>query len=277
MKKREFNKKLELTNDGQLSLFFIGTGNSFSHTYFQTNVLVVKGKEHILIDCGTLCAFIVETFYNSDIGDIDNLLVTHAHSDHVGGLEEIAFTAKYRKHKTPNLIITDEFKKKLWNQTLKGGIHYSEYGLLDFSDYFNQIKPEKIENTPFPLYEYNLGDLNLKIFRTRHITLKDGTLKNSQLSYGVIIDNKILFTGDSQFNPKQLNWILSHFDIQCIFHDCDMKGDGSVHATYNQLKTLDSAVKGKMMLYHYNSARDGIDATTDGFAGFTEKGLYYDF
>ena len=42
-------------NDG-LSIFFIGVGSAFSKMHYQTNVLVQKGGEHLLIDCGTLCS-----------------------------------------------------------------------------------------------------------------------------------------------------------------------------------------------------------------------------
>ena len=50
MKIKPFEKKIQLTNNGELSLFFIGTGSAFIKNNFQTNLLVVKGETHLLID-----------------------------------------------------------------------------------------------------------------------------------------------------------------------------------------------------------------------------------
>jgi hypothetical protein len=54
MTKRPFkDKKLTLTNDGQLSFFFVGVGSAFSKRHYQTNLLIVKGDDHLMVDCGT--------------------------------------------------------------------------------------------------------------------------------------------------------------------------------------------------------------------------------
>lgn len=278
MTTREFKKELELTNKGQLSLFFIGTGSAFSHSFYQTNLLIVKGDTHLLIDCGTMCPYVFEKEYNTKLSKIENLLLTHAHADHIGGVEELAFISKYVKKSRVNIIIQDKFKRKLWNQSLKGGFHYNEDGVLKFEDYFNQFKPQKIYSKPFEIFNIDFGTLNLKIFRTRHVTARIDSLFHSQLSYGVIIDNKVLFTGDTQFNKPQLEWISKNFNLDCIFHDCDVLGvSEAVHASYSQLVTLDASMKKKMYLNHYSDAFKDVDFARDGFAGFAQKGIYYDF
>ena len=48
-------KKLSLKNDGKLELFFLGTGSAFTKRQYQTNLLIIKGNDHLLIDCGTKC------------------------------------------------------------------------------------------------------------------------------------------------------------------------------------------------------------------------------
>ena len=70
MEMKPFISKIELTNNGELSLFFIGTGSAFSKINFQTNFLIIKGQEHILVDCGSLCPYALETEYNTRIGEI---------------------------------------------------------------------------------------------------------------------------------------------------------------------------------------------------------------
>ena len=43
--------QVALKNDGDLSLFFVGTGAAFAKTLNQNNLLIVKGDDHLLIDC----------------------------------------------------------------------------------------------------------------------------------------------------------------------------------------------------------------------------------
>lgn len=275
---KPFDSKIELTNDGKLSLFFVGTGSAFSKINFQTNLLVIKGDSHILIDCGSLCPYALETAYNTRLAQIKNLLPTHPHADHIGGVEELALTAYYvNKHKL-NVVITDELKKKLWHETLKGGCQFSENGKMTFDSYFNQLKPVRIQKKPFEMFEINVGPINLKLFRTRHVTTRQNSLKNSMVSYGVLIDNTVLFSGDTQFNKEQLEWLLNKYPINTIFHDCDFSGySEGVHASYKQLKTLDAAIKSKMLLVHYNSVAEKHSPIDDGFLGFTKPGIYYEF
>ena len=275
---KNFKSKIELKNDGELSIFFVGTGSAFSKINYQTNFLIIKGEEHILVDCGSLCPFALETNYNTRISEINSILPTHPHADHIGGLEELALIGYYVKRSKPTMIITDEFKKKLWNESLRGGIQFSENGKMVFDDYFIQAKPNLIQSKPFQMFEIDLGTVNIKLFRTRHVTTLQNSLRNSQISYGLIVDDRILFSGDTQFNPEQLNYLLANYKIETIFHDCDFTGfSGGVHATYKQLITLPAEIKKITYLCHYNSSAEKVSPPEDGFAGFTKPGVYYIF
>ena len=126
MRIEKTNGKLSLTNGGELSLFFLGTGSAFTKTNFQTNLLVIKGNDHILIDCGSLCSRALKK-YGQNIKNIENFHITHSHADHTGGLEEASFMNMYGANKTLSMYITKEYKDILWENTLKGGLSYSEY------------------------------------------------------------------------------------------------------------------------------------------------------
>ncbi len=279
MKTRPFISKIELTNVGHLSLFFLGTGNAFTKTSFQTNLLLIKGDQHLLIDCGTLGSYAFENLYNGKITDIQNLLLTHPHADHIGGVEELALAGKYITKRPLNLVITDKFKKLLWDESLKGGIQYSEEGKMTFDDYFYQMKPKRIQKKPFEMFEIDAFNMNLKLFRTRHVCTKKNSLRASQISYGLIIDDRVLFTADTQFNREQLKFLLDKYkNIEVIFHDCDIKGfSRGVHAAYDELVTLPADVRAKTYLCHYSDAVNTIDALVDGFAGLAKHWVYYDF
>ena len=276
---KPFETKINLKNDGRLSLFFIGTGSAFVKNNFQNNVLIIKGDEHILVDCGTLCPFALETKYNTKITEIENVILTHPHADHIGGVEEMVLMDNYVRHSPVNIFIPPKFKKKLWKESLCGGIQFSENGRMYFEDYFHELPIQLIQKKPFEMYHCVLGDLDLKFFRTRHVCSNPTYLKNSQLSYGLLIDEKILITGDTQFNEDQLRFMISKYkNIECIFQDCDVSGySAGVHASYEQLCGLSPDIRKKMYLCHYNDAVNSVDAIVDGFAGLSKPGVYYLF
>ncbi len=265
---------LELTNKGRLSVFFVGTGSAFSKRYFQTNVLVVKGEDHLLIDCGTLCPYALETKYGLELSKIDNILLTHPHADHIGGVEELALVDRYVKKQKGNLVITDEFKELLWNESLKGGLKVNEEGPLNIDDYFNQIKPELLQSEPFEIFETNVGSINLKLFRTNHVVCQ--ATGDFQISYGVLIDDKVLYPCDTQFNREQLEYLINKYPVKVIFHDCDISGySEGVHASYAQLKTLPAQIKAMTYLCHYNGKAESVNPAEDGFRKFAKPGVWY--
>ena len=278
---RELDSKLELSNDGQLSFFFIGTGGAFSKKYFQNNLLIIKGSDHVLVDCGTLCPLAL-TAFNAKITDITTFLITHSHADHAGGLEEAALMNMYVTRRRPKMIITDEYKKILWEKTIKGGCGIrGEDGLpkyMTFDDYFEQVRPVPLTGTPRPMFEVTLGSLNLKLFRTKHLFLSTDTWENSFYSLGLVVDDRIVFTGDTKADFALVDWLTRDFNPEVIFHDGQM-GTNAVHAGIAELKNFPAAIKNRMYLCHYGDAdparEDEIKAL--GFAGLAKRGVYYDF
>ncbi len=279
MKITEFKDKISLTNDGTLQLFFIGTGSAFNKVNFQNNLLVIKGQDHILIDCGNICPFALST-YNTPISSIRAVLPTHSHADHIGGLEEMALAGRYIAGIKPKMVITDRYKESLWNDSLKGGCAYGEESArgkyFTFDDYFEQIKPVELKDTPRPVYEANAGSINLKIIRTVHVNCGTKDWNNNFYSTGVLIDNKIFFSGDTLFDRQLLDWLEKTYSPECIFHDCQFY-DGGVHANFSELKSLPQSIKAKMYLCHYGENYQDFSPEDEGFAGFARRGCYYNF
>jgi len=277
--KRELkpSQTLKLSNDGKLSLFFTGTGSAFTKVNFQNNLLVVKGKDHLLIDCGTLCPLAVSEFGIS-VMDIENYLITHSHADHIGGLEEVALMNRYVKGAKPNMIINNRYKRILWWYSLRGGSAYGEtrHGWMKFKDYFNQLKPRRISSASRETWEYQLGGINLKIFRTNHIPDAAPTWKKAHISYGVIIDNRIFFSSDTKFDRELLESSASDYPLEYFIHDCQLY-TGGVHASYQELRTLPEDIKSRMILCHYGDNYQDFHPEDDGFIEFAQRGCYYDF
>ena len=83
-----------------------------------------------------------------------------------------------------------------------------------------------------------------------------------------------LFTADTRFDPL----IFEHVPmdkVDTIFHDCQLNDPGVVHATYNELKTLDAGLRSRMYLTHYGDMFHKFDTSSDGFAGFAQPWSIY--
>jgi ribonuclease BN (tRNA processing enzyme) len=274
------DKKLSLTNDGKLELFFIGVGSAFTLKNYQTNLLIIKGNDHLLIDCGTKCTRALSELGKS-IVDIDNFLITHSHADHIGSLEEAMLMARYFAKKKPNIIINEIYQNILWSMSLEGGCGYSEEkngAILTFGDFWNIIRPKWLENYPRETMEANIGGINIKIFRTKHIPDNAKSWDTSFWSSGIIIDDKILFTSDTRYDEDLLVSFDKKFKLEKIFHDCQFF-TGGVHASIEELKGLPAEIKKKTILVHYGDNWEQFEGKVKeyGFEGLGKQQVYYTF
>jgi len=271
--------KLSLSNNGELSIFFLGTGSAFTKKLYQTNLLIIKGDDHILIDCGTKTP---QAFYELGvpITNVKKFLITHSHADHIGGLEEVMLSGKYVTKTKPEIIITKTYKHLLWDLSLRGGCGFNQddIGLpLIFEDFWEVKYPDRIQDYSRDAYHYNTGGIDLKIFRTMHIPEED-SWDSGFWSCGLIIDNSILFSGDTRFDPAFLMEIEKKHNFKAIFHDCQFF-NGGVHAGFDELSTLPPGIKEKMILVHYGDNWENYTEKVKeaGFDSFARQWVYYTF
>jgi hypothetical protein len=62
-----------------------------------------------------------------------------------------------------------------------------------------------------------------------------------------------------------------------VFHDCQLAGPGTVHASYQDLCTLAPDLKRVTHLTHYGDTFESVDPTKDGYAGFAKPWHIYRF
>ncbi len=271
------NKTVKLTNSGDLSLYFIGTGSAFAKTLNQTNILVTKGKDHLLVDCGTKCS---QALYEVSlpISSIQNFLITHSHADHIGGLEEAQLVGRYVTRQKPSMIINKTYEDILWNRSLRGGSEKGESEDLGFSDFWNIIRPTKLKNYPRETWETTIGGINIKMPRTMHYPDSARSWRDAFWSCGVIIDDRVLYSSDTRFDPDLLYSFDDRFDFEVIFHDCQLFTAG-VHASLEELSSLNDKLKQKMILMHYGDNWKDFrkQAKTAGFHSWAKQGHSYRF
>jgi ribonuclease BN (tRNA processing enzyme) len=273
-------KPISLANGGDLDLTFIGAGGAFSKKFFQTNLLIVKGGSHLLVDCGTRAPEAL-ALLGLSVGQIRNYLITHSHADHIGGLEEVMLVGRYGLHSKSTMVVTDKLAKALWSMSLRGGASFNEVhdsAHLKFEDFWDQIRPKRLRGADRELCEAQIDDIGVRLFRTKHIPDSAPDWASSFPSYGLILDKRILFTSDTRYDPEMVRSLDAEYGFEAIFHDCQLF-TGGVHASLDELASLPPAIREKTRLMHYgDKIEDYLPRIADlGFAGIAEQWKTYRF
>jgi hypothetical protein len=127
-------------------------------------------------------------------------------------------------------------------------------------------------------WESRIGDIAIKMLRTKHFPDNAKSWRDSFWSCGVLLDERVLFTSDTRFDPELLSELDQRYNLEMIFHDCQFF-TGGVHASLEELATLPAELKGKMVLMHYadNWQQYEAQAKAAGFHSFARQHHLYTF
>lgn len=298
-----------------MKIIVLGCGNAFSGHNFNQSFLVEESLPHfsgngsmvaetrrMLIDCGRRVPEALDAAGIS-MESIDDIYISHLHSDHVGGLEHLAFVRYDWKNRPesfresqekgwpspPRLIANRELMKELWLKTLRGGLESMEGFLATLETYFIPVRVA--ENKSFDWMGWRCS-----LIQQIHI-MTGSSIMNT---FGLFMEREgypsVYFTTDSQHcSPRQLEIFYRKADL--IFQDCELSPHMSqVHANWRQLTgdptansiRLGPEIRRKMLLSHYqdyyNEGRDADGSPFDwdraaaehGFIGFARVGMEVD-
>ncbi len=280
MRIEALNGPLSLRNSGFLELVFIGVGSAFTKSLYNTNFLIIKGDDHVMVDFG-MTAPVALNACGLDLEHIQTLLPTHSHCDHIGGIEQLALWKRYvvpqnEEKRKLNVIITEAYERILWNMSLRGGMEWNEVNAdgtsLNFRDYFTVIQPEHISDDPRAVHRVNIGSIQLELFGTNHIPEQALNAKAAFPTFGLMIDDRVFFSGDTKFDADLVEHYAPRAEV--FFHDTAFVAN-AVHASIDELRTLDAAIRERMYLVHYGDTYEQQDCS--GFAGLTRKATRYIF
>lgn len=170
-----------------MRLCVLASGSKGNSTYIDTS------NTKILVDIGMSCLYIEKTLSNIDIRprEIDGIIITHTHTDHISGLK--VFIKKYHTR----LYITEKIYKDLAKQ-----MEIDNYEIID--QYFN------------------IKDINIEVFKTSH---------DAEDSNGYIISSEsssIAYITDTGYINRRYHEKLKNKDFYIIEsnHDIEMLMNG---------------------------------------------------
>ena len=256
---------LQLVKQGgrQVSIHIqmIGTGNAFAKRFFNNNAIVVVDGHRLLVDCGVTAPY---ALYRAGIGieEIDGVLITHIHGDHIGGIEELAFALMYVHKKRIPLYVPASLRVPLWETSLKGALEDHSAGCDSLECYFDVVEVE--ERVPFAIHE----GFQVELIPNLHIPNKP--------SYSLLLNESVFYSSDMTFDPGLLTELTNAGRCRHILHECQLTGPGLVHTTLDELLTLPESLQERIWLMHYGDNRDDFVGKT-GRMRFIEQQTNYEF
>ncbi len=172
------NKSLasETKVDGKVEVHFIDVGQADS-------ILIRAGHSNALIDAGDNedGPLLVEYFKSLGIDSFDYVFGTHAHEDHIGGMDDIIKSFDIKKYYMPNVVTTT----KTFEDVLDA---------LDGKNY--KFSVPKIGD------KFSMDDINFEII---YVGEDESDLNSTsivmRMDHG---DNSFLFTGDSTSKVEKI-------------------------------------------------------------------------
>jgi ribonuclease BN (tRNA processing enzyme) len=212
----------------------LGVGDLFTPEITNTSFLLIPpnyGKKKFLIDCGyNVFQKLVSGKY--DIENINTVIITHTHPDHVGSLGALIYYRWFIFNKTTVIRCGNKVGKYL-KRYLKSTVF----------NVFNPgtIRLDALDACPYNLI-YNDNSTIFDMFEVQHSGIP---------AYGVYLKGvKITFTGDTDLlNPK--SYVMANSKI--IFHDCII--DHYARGIHSNLKDMEVSypkeIREKIQLVHH--------------------------
>jgi ribonuclease BN (tRNA processing enzyme) len=227
-----------------LSVRVVGVGDAFTSKHHNACLLVEGGGTRLLVDAPPALARAL-----GDLGerggprlgldDIDHVLVTHLHGDHVGGLEQLLYWRRFVTKRKAHVHAIPEVLAGLWDTRLRGGMEW----LMDDSRAMHHMQlSDYAEVHPLEPGKTSIGGLDVEWRPTIH-HIPTSALR---FSAGAAVFG---YSADTAFDPSLVEWLAA---ADLFFHETNL----GVHTPLASLVGLPEVVRARMRLIHYPDFHD---------------------
>lgn len=230
-----------------MRVLILGIGDAFTRSHFHTSALIQAPQGYVLLDCPPMIHRALHEStqragWNAELDDIENVLITHLHGDHCGGLEAFGFWQAHVRQcvetcARPNIYTSAPAAERIWERLApamdRAG---TERPLASLHDYFDM-------HILRPGVQANVSGLSIECRFTGHPIPTLGLLiSDGSATLG--------WSGDTPFEKEHVDW-LSQADL--IVHE---SGPAPAHTPIEQLNALPEALRAKIRLVHLNDDFD---------------------
>ncbi|MBP2626613.1 MAG: hypothetical protein H6Q68_1324 [Firmicutes bacterium] len=234
----------------------LGVGGAFTDRFYHTNYLVEIPECRLLIDIGTTIRYsLLAAGYTAQ--DINAVVLTHFHSDHVGGLEEFSQRCRYMYQYRPTIYAMPDQVPLLASLFALHGAKPADY--LNVTTVENPIVINNTGDAQYQLEYYSTIGLHAQVTSNYMISIRQKGRDNKAI--------RVVFTGDiGPIEKSELGRLVANPETVAVFHDCHTGSTPTpAHPSLEQMKDLyPLEQRGKIHVIHYS---DNIDQYTDRIKG----------